>query len=197
MEITNTHVDAVIWDYIDRYARQNRAAATIRAALDEVGVGLRPVLDHISIRTRDVLERALEFEALGFGYDDHLGVIERDTWWAKVYRKPGFPAIYLDQPFADQRGNESPLRRWVDKFADDQLHHMAISVDRIEHAIERFSALGIEFTGQILGEPASEYRQIYTVAEMVDGEPFTTLELIERRWGFTGFLSPAANHTEV
>ncbi len=193
MEITNTHVDAVIWEYIDRYTSTNRAASLVRSALEELGVGLRPLLDHISIRTRDVQERALEFEALGFGYDDRLGVIERDTWWAKVYRKPGFPAIYLDQAFTDQRGTNSTLSRWVEKFDDGQLHHIAINVDRIEHAIERLSALGIEFTGEIIGEPGSEYRQIYTVAEVVDGEPFTTLELIERRWGFTGFMSPAAN----
>lgn len=195
MEITNRHVDAVIWDYIDRYISGNRAARKVREALDDLGIGLRPVLDHLSIRTLNIQERALEFEALGFAFDDNLGVMERDFWWAKVYRKPGFPAIYLDQAFADQRGAESEIPRWVEKFTDGTLHHIAINVDHIEHAVERFKALGLSFAGEIVGEPGSEYRQIYTEPEMIDGMAFTTLELIERRWGYIGFLSPAAPTT--
>jgi hypothetical protein len=151
------------------------------------------VLDHLAIRTLDVQERALEFEALGYAYDDNLGVIERDSWWAKVYRKPGFPTLYIDQAFQDTRGADSAIPHWVEKFNDGQLHHIAINVDRIEHAIARLEELGIRFTGEIIGEPASEFRQISTEPEMVDGEPYTTLELIERRWGYTGFLSPSIN----
>lgn len=190
MEITNRHIDAVIRDYIERYLAGNSAARTITDALAGTGVGLRPVLDHISIRTLDIQERAREFEALGFGYDDHLGVMERDEWWAKVYRKPGFPAIYIDQAFIDNRGARSPIPGWVEKFTDGQLHHIAINVDVLEPAIERLESLGVQFTGTIVGDPGSEFRQIYVQPEIIDGEEFTTLELIERRWGYTGFLSP-------
>ena len=192
MEISNRHIDAVIWDYIDRYTTGNRAATLLRGALEDLGVGLRPVLDHLSIRTLDVQERALEFEAMGFAYDDNLGVIERDSWWAKGYRKPGFPAIYLDQAFPEARGAESEIPDWVARHTDGVLHHIAINVGSIEHAVERLTSLGIAFTGQIIGEPQSEYRQIYTEPEMIDGHAFTTLELVERRWGYTGFLSPSA-----
>src|SRR5947209_20348035 len=104
MEITNKLVQAVIGDYVDRYIESNRSAAIVKQALDDSGIGLRPVLDHLSIRTRSIRERAPEFEAFGYSFDDRLGVIERDNWWAKVYRKAGFPAIYLDQPFDDVRG---------------------------------------------------------------------------------------------
>jgi len=190
MEITNRHVEAVIQDYIERYAAGNRAAAVVADALDNLGVGLRPLLDHISVRTLDIQERAREFEALGFVYDDRLGVIERDEWWAKVYRKPGFPAIYIDQAFNDQRGAMSPIPAWVERFTDGQLHHIAISVDLLERAIDRFQTLGVRFRGEIVGEPGSEFRQIYTEPEIVDGEAFSTLELLERRWGYAGFLSP-------
>jgi hypothetical protein len=192
MEISNRHIDAVIWDYIDRYVRGNRAASVLRDALENLGVGLRPVLDHLSIRTLDVQERALEFEAMGFAYDDNLGVMERDSWWAKAYRKPGFPAIYLDQAFPDARGAESEIPAWVAKYTDGTLHHIAINVGSIEDAVERLAKLGLAFAGEIIGEPQSEYRQIYTEPEMIDGAPFTTLELVERRWGYTGFLSPAS-----
>lgn len=197
MEITNRHVEAVIRDYIERYIAGNQAARVVFDALDEIGIGLRPVLDHLSIRTLDIQERAREFEALGFAYDDNLGVIERDEWWAKVYRKPGFPAIYIDQAFIDQRGAMSPIPAWVEKFTDGQLHHVAINVDTIEQAIEGFSKLGVQFRGNIIGEPGSEFRQIYAEPEMVDSEPFTMLELVERRWGYTGFLSPISSIAEM
>ncbi len=191
MEITNKHIDAVINDYIERYIRANRTATIVRDALNEAGVGLRPVIDHISIRTLNIQERALEFEAMGFSFDDRIGVIERDSWWAKVYRKPGFPALYLDQAFEDQRGAESLIPAWVEKFTDGQLHHIGISVDRMEPAVERLTALGVTFVGEIMGAPDSEFRQIYAEPEMIDDMAYTTLELVERRWGFAGFLSPA------
>ncbi len=192
MEVTNQHVDNVIRNYIERHIATNGAARIVSAALDEAGVGLRPVLDHLSIRTLDVQERALEFEALGFAYDSNLGVMERDSWWAKVYRKPGFPPIYIDQAFQDIRGAESAIPDWVSTFSDGILHHIAISVDDIDVAVERFTAHGVRFNGTVLGEAGEPFRQIYTEPEMVNGMAFTTLELVERRWGYTGFLSPAA-----
>lgn len=195
MEVTNQHVDNVIWNYIERYLAGNAAARVVRDLLDAAGVGLRPVLDHLSIRTLDIQERALEFEALGYVFDTTLGVLERDSWWAKVYRKPGFPAVYIDQAFGEGRGNDSVIAGWVEKFTDGTLHHIAINVDNMEHAVERLSAAGLTFSGEILGESGSAFRQIYTQAEIVDGEAFTVLELIERRWGYTGFLSPEARNT--
>ena len=38
----------------------------------------------------------------------------------------------------------------------------------------------------------NEFRQIYTESEIVDGTEFTTLELVERRWGYAGFTAPSA-----
>ncbi len=197
MEISNQHIEAVIRGYVERYIAGNRCASIIAESLDAIGVGIRPVLDHISIRTLDVQERAREFEAMGFAYDDRLGVLERDEWWAKVYRKPGFPAIYIDQAFTDTRGALSPIPRWVERFTDGQVHHLAVNVDRLEHAIERFQDLGVGFIGQIIGEPGSGFRQIYTEPEIVDGEAFTALELVERRWGYAGFLSPITPDVEL
>ncbi len=191
MEITNQHVDAVIGNYIDTFIAKNRFASIVNGLLQDLGVGLRPLIDHLSVRTLDVQERALEFEALGYLYDDRLGVIEHDTWWAKVYRKPGFPAVYLDQAFADHRGAESPIGRWVDTFSDAQLHHIAITVGDIDHAVARLREAGLTFTGEITGTPGGVFRQIYTEPEMVGGEPYTLLELVERRWGYAGFVASA------
>lgn len=190
MDISNQHVERVIFDYVDRYLAGNRMAAQINDAVLQAGIGLRPILDHISIRTLDVQERALEFEALGYFYDDRMGVLERDTYWGKVYRRPGFPVLFLEQAFLDNRSEDSTIPEWVEKFSDGQLHHIAIAVDNIEHAIERFAPLGVRFAGEITGEPKSEFRQIYSEPEVVDGVDFTVIELVERRWGYAGFLRP-------
>lgn len=190
MELANTHVDAVVRDYIRRYLETNNAASTLSEELTRIGIGLLPVVDHLGFRTLDIQERAPEFEALGYNYDDNIGVIERDSWWAKVYRKPGFPAVYLEQAFLDQRGASSPIHAWVERFSDGQLHHIAVNVDRIDDAVEHMSRIGIRFTGEIIGEPESGFRQVYAEPEIVEGEEFTTFEVVERRWGYSGFLSP-------
>jgi hypothetical protein len=100
------------------------------------------------------------------------------------------------RPIASRASRRSISTRhspaWVAKYTDGTLHHIAINVGSIEDAVERLAKLGLAFAGEIIGEPQSEYRQIYTEPEMIDGAPFTTLELVERRWGYTGFLSPAS-----
>ncbi|MBL7987564.1 MAG: hypothetical protein JNJ94_05855 [Chlorobi bacterium] len=192
MEIVNQHIEKVIRQYIRQLVETNAAAKIIHTLLDQVGVGLRPSIDHLSIRTLDVQERALEFEALGFRFDVNLGVIERDSWWGKVYRKPGFPPIYIDQAFAGSRGTGSPIPDWVNQFTDAGLHHMAIVVEDIEVAAERFASHGISFDGSISGMPGDPFRQLYSAPEIVDGTPHTVIELVERRWGYTGFVSPLA-----
>jgi hypothetical protein len=189
MDITNEHVEKIITEYVERYLRGNQAATALRNALAATGVGLRPVIDHLSIRTLDVQERAPEFEAIGFRYDDHLGVIESESWWAKVYRRPGFPAIYIAQAFTDQRGAESSFPGWVQRFSDRNLHHIGVLVDNVEVAIERMHSLGVPFAGKIEGDRRSGFRHIYTEPEVVESQPFTVLELVERHWGFTGFIS--------
>src|SRR5688500_118146 len=109
MEITKNHIAAVITNYVTTFVESNRAASLLRDRLAAAGVGLRPVIDHISFRTLHVHERALEFEALGYSYDDTIGVVERDDFWYKVYRKPGLPAVLIQQAHDDARGTKSPI----------------------------------------------------------------------------------------
>ena len=195
MEITNTHAESVIRNYIERYVAGNQAASIVRDRLDAAGIGLRPVLDHLSIRTLQVHERALELEALGYTFDGNIGVLERDTSWGKIYRKPGLPAIFIEQAYEDHRGAESVIPRWVERFSDASLHHIAISVDTIELAMRQLSEHGMRFSGEVNGEPGAAFRQIYTEPEIVEGEPFTTLEIVERRWGYAGLLPPLPSAT--
>lgn len=179
-------VAALVQDYL----AGNHAARILRAGLDEVGVGFYPVLDHITIRTHDIDRRAKDFLRLGYQYAETL---EYGDWWAKVYRAPGFPALFIDQAYADERGRTSVIPKWVEKFGDHRLHHVAVLVQDIDQAIAQLQSRGAQFRGKIVGEKGGVLRQIFSVPEEVDGEPFSVLELTERHAGYQGFSPPQAD----
>jgi hypothetical protein len=179
-------LDGLLKDYVSR----NLAARVLQAALDEVGVGFKPVVDHITIRTRDIDRRAEEFLRLGYDYSETL---EYEDWFAKVYRVPGFPALFVDQAYPDARGKTSLIPAWVATFGDESLHHVAVHVEDIEWAIHQLKAQGVVFSSSIVGAKKAPLRQIFTAPEQVRGESFSVLELTERHQGFQGFSPPHAN----
>lgn len=183
-------LEQVIARYIDDYVARNHAANMMSQALDEIGIGLFPVVDHITIRTGSIDPRAEEFLLLGYAYAETL---EYDDWWAKVYRAPGCPALFVDQAYDGERGKTSIIPVWVKQFGDRTLHHIAVRVADIETSIQRLTAKGILFAGQIVGERGEDLRQIFTVPEQVNGNAFSVLELAERHRGFQGFSPPHAN----
>lgn len=183
-------LEQVIARYIDDYVAKNHAANMMSQALDEIGIGLFPVVDHITIRTGSIDPRAEEFLLLGYAYAETL---EYDDWWAKVYRAPGCPALFVDQAYDGERGKTSIIPVWVKQFGDRTLHHIAVRVADIETSIQRLTAKGILFAGQIVGERGEDLRQIFTVPEQVNGNAFSVLELAERHRGFQGFSPPHAN----
>ena len=185
-----TELEQVITRYVHEYAAKNHAAAIVKDALEEIGIGLFPVLDHITIRTGSIDPRAEEFLLLGYAYAETL---KYDDWWAKVYRAPGCPALFVDQAYDDVRGKTSIIPGWVRQFGDRTLHHIAVRVADIERSMERLTAKGVQFAGQIVGERGGDLRQIFTVPEQVDGHAFSVLELAERHRGFQGFSPPQAN----
>ena len=175
---------------VEDYLARNAAARVLQAKLDEAGAGFLPVIDHITIRTMDIDRRAEEFVALGYTYSDTLTY---EDWFAKIYRTAGYPALFIDQAYPDQRGHSSIIPGWVKQFGDQTLHHIAVRVEGIERAIERLRAAGVVFTGQIVGAPGGLLRQIFTAPERVDGQSFSVLELTERHQGFQGFSPPQAD----
>jgi catechol 2,3-dioxygenase-like lactoylglutathione lyase family enzyme len=183
-------LEQVITRYIDDYVARNHAATMMSQALDEIGIGLFPVVDHITIRTGSIDPRAEEFLLLGYAYAETL---EYDDWWAKVYRAPGCPALFVDQAYDGVRGKTSIIPGWVKQFGDRTLHHIAVRVAEIETSMERLTAKGVKFAGQIVGERGADLRQIFTVPEQVNGHAFSVLELAERHRGFQGFSPPQAN----
>ena len=151
-------LDAVMTRMTADFLGHNSAGRMLRRALDEVGIGLVPVIDHVTIRTMNIDQRAEEFLALGYRYDETL---HYDDWYAKVFRKAGYPALFVDQAYPDDRGKTSIIPRWVDKFGDRVFHHVAIRVEDIEQAILKLKAKGVVFAGEIVGARGGTLRQIF------------------------------------
>lgn len=188
--IQGAALDALIEKMTSAYLSSNKAAAVMRQSLDEVGVGFMPVVDHLTVRTLDIDRRAEEFVQLGYVYTE---TIQYDDWYAKVYRAVGYPALFIDQGYPDERGHTSIIPGWVKKFGDQVLHHMAVRVADIERAIAKLKVKGVVFAGEIVGGRGAALRQIFTAPEMVEGQPFSVLELTERHQGYQGFSPPQAD----
>lgn len=185
--------DVFFAQYLEKYLAENQAAGMLAESLKQCGVGLMPLMDHCTLRARDVDRRAEQALQLGYQYDESIGVLEFDTWWAKVFRKPGYPALFIDQAFDGERGKDSLIPKWVETHGDECFHHIAIRVEDIEAAIANMKSRGIGFSGEIVGGPGSDLRQIFTQPEIKNSNVFTVLELIERHNGYDGFLPPQAD----
>lgn len=183
-------LDAVIARMTADFLSHNGAAQVLCRGLDEIGVGFVPVIDHLTIRTMNIDQRADAFIALGYAYDE---TIHYEDWYAKVYRRPGYPALFVDQAYPDDRGTTSIIPRWVKNFGDEVFHHVAVRVEDIERAILKLKAKGVVFAGEIVGARGGSLRQIFTAPEMIEGQPFSVLELAERHQGYQGFLPPQAD----
>jgi len=183
-------LDGLMEKMVADYVAHNRAAGVLKAMLDETGVGFSPVIDHVTIRTLDIDRGAEPFVKLGYTYDETL---QYDDWYAKVYRKVGYPALFVDQAYPDARGTTSIIPGWVKKFGDKVFHHVAVRVEDIEQAVARLQHKGVVFAGNIVGAPGGPLRQIFSAPQTVDGQPFTVLELAERHRGYQGFLPPQAD----
>lgn len=188
--------ERTIQRYIKDYLKKNKAAGITAKYLEKIGVGFRPVTDHITLRTCDVYKRAEKFLKLGFVRDKTIGpkgILDYGDWFAIVLRKPGLPAIFIDQGKRGKKGETSVIPEWVKKFGDNTLHHVALQIDDIEKAVRSMKKVGISFTGSIVGKRRSVLRQIFTKPEMRHGEPFSVLELTERHEGYQGFQPPQAD----
>jgi catechol 2,3-dioxygenase-like lactoylglutathione lyase family enzyme len=182
-------LEKLLREYVADFLANNTAGRMLDEMLRKAGIGIRPIMDHLTFRTHNIDRRAEEFVRYGF---EHAETLEYTNWFAKVYRREGYPALFIDQAFPGERGKGSIIPAWVEKFGDRHLHHVAVLVDDIDKAIAAMKENGIAFTGKIVGRHSGALRQIFTQAEKRDDEPFTVLELTERHFGFKGFSPPQA-----
>jgi len=194
----NTQITRVISKYrepliqglLEQYFKENEAA---RVYLDVAQEKDWPVfIDHIAIRCHDVDQKSRIFLGIGFEYQGELIEYPDQGWWAKVYRRKDYPALFLDQAYSDERGKPSILPNWVNTFGDHVLHHIAMRVSDIEQVIEAMKAKKIQFAGKIVGARGSRLRQIFTAAEVRQGKAYSVLELAERN-NYEGFVPEQAN----
>ena len=148
------------------------------------------IIDHITVRCLNIDRRAEVFLKKGYLYQDEMIEYKDQGWWAKVYRKHGFPALFIDQAYEDAQGAIIPA--WVKNFGEDVLHHVAVRVSDIDKTMDALSKNGVVFSGEVVGGQGSRLRQIFTAAELRDGAAFTVLELTERN-GYDGFYPEQAN----
>jgi hypothetical protein len=150
------------------------------------------VVDHLTIRCLDIDRRARPLLAIGYACNNEVVEYPDQGWWAKVYRKAGYPAIFVDQAYADERGKKSFLPAWVKRFGEQCFHHIAVLVNDIEAVKAAMVAEGVEFSGEIVGARGTRLRQIFTAAEQRDGQAYSVLELAQRH-NYDGFVPEQAD----
>lgn len=189
-EIVSRYEEPVIRRLLEEYFANNAAARIYLTIARELH--WTATVDHLTIRCWSIERRAREFLALG--YRDPGEVIEYPDqgWWAKVYRREGYPALFIDQAYDDERGKKSILPEWVATFGEAVLHHIAVRVPDIEAAKEAMEKKGVEFSGSIVGARKTRLRQIFTAAEVRKGRAYSVLELTERN-NYEGFYPEQAD----
>jgi len=181
--------EPVLQKYIQDFLQTNEAARVLDAGLKVLGVGLRPLIDHLVFWSQDLEGRAQEFIGLGFNEDPQIGLMESSDWQARVYRKTGYPSVLIYQAIQEDRGKGRMVARWVKQFGHEKPHHIAIQVDELENAIFFLEKQGVAFSDAVIGDKHSALRQVATKPQLVEGKAFTVVELVERRYGFQGFIS--------
>lgn len=139
-------------------------------------------IDHLTIRTYNVEKAAKYFEELGWCFDTKVEYKDQG-WWANVYRHKKYPALFVDQNYDGVPEKQMILTRWVDKFGDQNFHHIAARLPlgvEIEEVISALEKRGAVFPGNVTGPKGSRLRQIFSKAEEKDGTPFSILELAQR-----------------
>ncbi len=172
------------------YFRDNEAARRFVEIATKRGWPV--IIDHLTIRCLDIERRARPLLAIGYQNQNEIVEYPDQGWWAKVYRKAGYPAMFIDQSYADERGKKSFLSDWVKRFGEDCFHHVAVRVDDIEAAKAAMESGGVEFSGEIVGARGTRLRQIFTAAEQRDGQAYSVLELAER-CHYDGFVPEQAD----
>lgn len=181
-------LEQILENYLGEFIAGNLAAKTIAAGLRVVGVGLRPLVDHLIFRTLEAQKRASEFLPLGYVWDRKAGILEYGAARARVCTKRGFPALIFEEPAAGVKGRKSAVADWVKAFGERSAFSVAVRVDELEQAVFYLEKQAVPFTGVFAGEKSGILRQIFSSPEIREGRAYTVLELVERRSGFEGFF---------
>jgi hypothetical protein len=182
-------LEELLHSYLEAYLAGNHAARVVAKGLRIMGVGFRPAIDHISFQTLDIDGRAREFIELGCECEPDLGLVHGSNWWAKIYRKEGYPALLIRQPIKDERVRKSTIPDWVAAHGDKNIFYVSVRVEDIESAVFFLEKQGIPFADKIVGDKQSDLRQVFAVPEIRDGKALSLFGLAERHRGFQGIVA--------
>lgn len=191
--------EKLIYDQLVVYFEKNLAARKYAEVCQEQKWDC--IIDHLTVRTYNIDKAAEQYTKLGYKYGETIDY-KNEGWYAKVYRHPKFPPLFVDQTYDDALENLQIIKKWVDKFGDKEYHHIAVRLPEgveIEEMIELLKKKGVNFPGKVTGPKGTRLRQIFTQAEVIDGFPYSVLELAQRNKDpktgkiYTGFISEQAD----
>lgn len=177
-------LEAFLKKCAEDFTLQNHAARVVLRGLSLVGIGLRPVLDHVVFRTLHLKQRGQQFFNLGYERDIDAKVLSRKGHGVEVFRNGCAAAILLEHP------HEKAGLDWIAQFGDNNPYYLAVRVDDIEEAVFRLEKQGISFLRPVVGHREDSLRQIVTVPEMKNGQLYSHLVLVERHAGDQRFYAP-------
>ncbi len=189
-----------IHDRIITYFEKNTSARKYAELCEENSWEI--IYDHLTIRTHNVDKAIVEFENLGFKFEERIDY-RNEGWYAKVLRHPKYGAMFVDQNYDDAPESKKIIKQWVNEFGDKDFHHIAFRLPEkveIEVAIEGLKKKGIEFPGSITGSRGSKLRQIFSKAEFINGIPYSVIELAQRNKDpktgliYEGFINEQADN---
>lgn len=191
--------EKTIYEPIVIYFEKNLAARKYAEVCEEKGWDC--MLDHLTVRTYNIDKASEPYLKIEYKYDETVDY-KNEGWYAKVYRHSKYPSIFVDQTYNDASSDKQIIKKWVDRFGDKEYHHIAVLLPQgveIEEAIDLLKKKGINFPGKITGPKGTQLRQIFTQAEVIDGFPYSVLELTQRNKDpktgkiYTGFITVQAD----
>jgi len=170
--------------YVADLAAENPAVRIVTRGLALVGIGVRPVLDHLVFRTAHLKERAREFLELGYERDPAAKVLEHRGRGVEVLRKECAPSILIEHP------HEKEGLAWIEYFGDQKPYALAVRVEDIEEAAFRLEKQSVGFLRPPAGKHGGVLREIAAVPAVKGEKNAHYLILVERHGDDQRFYSP-------
>ncbi|MBI5004647.1 MAG: hypothetical protein HZC04_00460 [Candidatus Lloydbacteria bacterium] len=181
--------------YFKLYVMGNHDARSVLRAMRDSGFDPSALVDHCTIRTQNIKSVAKKLNTQGFEKVKD-GSIDMGDWFLWSFYRPGYPIVVADQAHYKNQsstGGGKIIHDWVERFGDEQFHHIAIRVEEIYQAVTKWTSWGVSFSDGIVCDKQTGLKQVFTKPILSHGYPYTVLEFIERPPGCTGLVVPNAD----
>ncbi len=176
-------LDKIFDGYIKNICEDSIAIKTFFRALSLVGIGARPVLDHIIFRTSSPRQIIAPFLEFGYGRDLNARILPDSSSW-EIYRCENAPAILLSIPHTKEELD------WLNRWEDDHPYVIAVRVKDIDQAVFNLEKQGVIFLRPSTGSAKENLREIAIAPSTVEGMDKSFLLLVERHQQSRDFYAP-------